>query len=128
MPKSSTIPASRHPLARSRLSNDPWSLAGVDGRSSFARRIRDICVEIASDLGGADRLSEAQRQLIRRAATLSAQCEAAEAQAAGDGEMDLERYVMAVDRLARVLGRLGLQRRAKDLSLDDYIRQPDAAG
>jgi hypothetical protein len=43
--------------------------------SAYARRLRDILGEVISDLGGPSELSEAERQLARRAASLSVACE-----------------------------------------------------
>ena len=51
---------------KSRLTNAPVLLANVDGRTTVARRYRDIATAIATDQGGADRLSETRLQLIRR--------------------------------------------------------------
>ena len=46
------------------------------GDVKWARRFRDILAEIISDLGGHDGgLSEAQRQLARRCATIAIACE-----------------------------------------------------
>ena len=42
---------------KSRLTNAPVLLANVDGRTTVARRYRDIATAIATDQGGADRLS-----------------------------------------------------------------------
>jgi hypothetical protein len=50
-------------------------LKDLDGRSRAAQRTRQIVAAIENDLGGGDRLSEAQRQLVQRAAFLSVQCE-----------------------------------------------------
>jgi hypothetical protein len=52
----------------------------LDQRSASARRYRDLVANFTSDAGGDDVLSEAQRQLVRRAASLSFACEALEAQ------------------------------------------------
>jgi hypothetical protein len=54
----------------------------TDGRSATARRFKDLVEDISADLGGKELLSEGQRQLIRRAAMLSAECERLEALAA----------------------------------------------
>jgi hypothetical protein len=59
------------PSARSRISNGSAIHDGIDGRSAAARRFRDVFGEIVSELGGADRLSEGQRQLARRCAMLA---------------------------------------------------------
>jgi hypothetical protein len=58
-------------------------VAGVDGRTQTALRFRDLVEQISNDLGGPDLLSEGQRQLIRRAASLSIMAEAIEADMAG---------------------------------------------
>jgi hypothetical protein len=65
----------------------------TDGRSAVARRFRDLVEDIASDLGGRENLSEGKRQLVRRAAMLSAESERMEALAArGEAEFDIDLY------------------------------------
>jgi hypothetical protein len=49
--------------------------------NAWSRRFRDILGEIISDLGGPDNLTEGQRQLARRAATISIECERLEVRA-----------------------------------------------
>jgi len=127
-PAVATLP----PACRSRVTNakTPWlDASAVDGRSKVARRFKDVLNEITADLGGADRLSEGQRQIARRVAMLSVQCELLEAQAVAGGEFDIERYGMMTDRLGRAFQRLGLHRVAKDVtpSLADIVaRHRDA--
>jgi hypothetical protein len=107
------------------MSNGSKLLPMTDGRSATARRFKDLVEDIAADLGGRDRLSEGQRQLIRRAAMLSAECERQEALAArGEAEFNCELYGTLCDRLGRLFGRLGLERVAKDAtpSLSDYLQ------
>jgi hypothetical protein len=79
--------------------------------------------EIVSDLGGPDQLSEAQRQLVRRCATIAIACEKMEGRAALGDEIDLNMYGRLTDRLGRALQRLGLKRQAKDVNvtLRDYL-------
>jgi hypothetical protein len=81
--------------------------------------------EITNDLGGADRLSEAQRQLVRRCATLSIECEKLDASALLGEPIDLAAYGMLVDRLGRAFQRLGLKRVAREIEpdLNAYIEQ-----
>lgn len=100
-------------------------LPGVDGRSAVARRARDIFDAICSDLGGHDRLSEAQTQLVRRAAMISIQCEQLEAIAAAGREIDLDVFGKLTDRLGRTLQRLGLKRQPRDITprLGHYVKQ-----
>ena len=89
-----------------------------------ARRFRDLYEDIGADLGGLDQLSEGQRQLIRRAAMLSAECEKLEAMAArGEGEFDIEAYGQLTDRLGRCLQRIGLERRARTVDAPLTLKQ-----
>ena len=122
--------ARRKPEARSRVGNGKTLLPMVDGRSVTARRFKDLVEDIAADLGGKDHLSEGQRQLIRRAAMLSAESERMEAVAArGEAEFDIDLYGMICDRLGRLFGRLGLERVARPVNdgstvLSDYFSRP----
>jgi hypothetical protein len=111
--------ASRSSRLRSKMSNGSKLLPMTDGRSATARRFKDLVEDIAADLGGKDHLSEGQRQLIRRAAMLSAESERMEVLAArGEAEFDIDLYGMICDRLGRLFGRLGLERKSKDITPD----------
>jgi hypothetical protein len=97
------LPA-RKPTHRSRVSNGSKLLPLADGRSVTARRFRDLYEGIRADLGGQDVLSEGQKQLARRAAMLSAECERLEALSArGEAKFDLDQYGQMTDRLGRCL-------------------------
>ena len=104
--------------------------SNADGRSAAARRFKDILQQILADLGGADILSEGQRQLCRRAATLSIQAESMEANAIAGKPFDTDLYGQLTDRLGRCLQRLGLERRQRpvndgpDNALIDYFSRP----
>ncbi len=95
-----------------------FAVAGLDGRSQTARRFRDLIEIWTSDLGGADRLSEGQRQLIRRAASLSIMAEAIEADLARDLDCDVTVYGTVCDRLRRIVETLGLERKTRDAAID----------
>ena len=83
----------------------------TDGRSATARRFRDLYEDIGADLSGLDFISEAQRQLVRRASLLSAECERLEALwSRGEAEFDIQLYVVMTNALRRVLETLGLKR------------------
>ena len=101
----------------------------VDGRSVTARRFKDLFEDICDDLGGRDRLSEGQRQLVRRAAMISAECERMEAMAArGESEFNVEQYGALTDQLGRVFQRIGLKRVASLVpSLEDYLETRTSA-
>jgi len=55
------------PTARSRVSNGNAVLPGVDGRSTWVRRLRDLIALHLSALGGDEAVSEAERSIVRRA-------------------------------------------------------------
>jgi hypothetical protein len=60
---------------KSRITNGSALLPGVDGRSAWVRRCRDVISSHLSDLGGADNTSAAERSIVRRAATLTVELE-----------------------------------------------------
>ncbi len=112
---------------RSRVTNGKTLfLERVDGRSLTARRYRDLYQAFIADLGGMATVSEAQTQLARRCAAMACIAEQMEAEfVAGDG-YDLERYLHLVGTLARTLTKLGLERRACDVTepnLHEYLLQ-----
>jgi hypothetical protein len=79
--------ALRKRYGKSRITNGSQLLPLTDGRSMTARRFRDLYQQIAEDLGGLDRMSEGQKQLIRRVSMLSAECERdVDHQAGADGD------------------------------------------
>jgi hypothetical protein len=90
----------------------------ADGRSAAYRRFKDVLEQILADMGGAEHLSEGQRQLCRRAATLSIMAEGMEAEAVGGKGFDIDTYGQLTDRLGRCLQRLGLERKARPVTDD----------
>jgi len=72
---------------RSAITNGTTLGLGVDERSAWCRRLRDLLRSHVSDLGGDDNLSQAERTLIRRASMLSLQCEMLEGKFAEAGGM-----------------------------------------
>jgi hypothetical protein len=119
-----STPLAKHkPTHRSSVSNGSRLFAPqtTDGRSLMGRRFRDLVQDIALDLGGTEMLSTGQLQLIRRAAMLSVQCEALEAEAVSGREFDTETFGQLTDRLGRCFQRLGLKRAARDISPDSEV-------
>jgi len=120
---------SRQRAHRSAVSNGTklFCVDGLDGRSQVARRFRDLVEGMGNDLGGSDHLSEGQRQLIRRAATLSIMSESVEADFIRNLAFDSEAYGVLCDRLGRCLGRLGLERKPRDVTPDlkSYLEAKD---
>jgi hypothetical protein len=103
-------------------------LPGVDQRSSWVRRARELIAEHISDLGGENNTSAAERSLVRRCAVLTTELERLETKFASAGEAsadDLDLYQKLTNTLRRALESLGLQRRAREVLPDplDYARE-----
>jgi len=108
---------------RSRITNSNGTLLpNVDGRSVWARRLRDLIQLHVNDYGGEGNISEAMRSLIRRAATLTTELELMEVQFATNGgakSWQLEKYGRAANTLRRILVSCGLERKARDVTVYD---------
>lgn len=81
--------------------------------------MRDLIALHVSDLGGDDHISEAERSIIRRAATLTVELERLEASFATAGAAkpaDLDLYQRTAGNLRRLLESVGLERRARDVT------------
>jgi hypothetical protein len=81
-----------------------------------------------SDLGGEDVVSEAEKSIVRRAATLTVELERLELKFAKEGEAstgDLDLYQRTSNSLRRLLESVGLERRMRDVtpSLVSYLAQ-----
>jgi hypothetical protein len=102
---------------RSAITNGSAVLSGVDERSAWARRFRDLIAAHEADLGGRDTLSEGQRALVRRAALLQCALELMESRIAhADGDAStktIETYQRASGALRRLLESLGLHESRK---------------
>jgi hypothetical protein len=115
--------AARPSRLRSRVTNGSKMVAGLDGRSAEARRYRDLVISYADDLGGADKLTEAQRTLIAQAATLQVQSERVQAAVLRGDLVDVEQLTRLANAAMRILTRLGLKRERRDAtpSLAEYL-------
>ena len=101
---------------KSRITNGSALLPGIDGRSAWVRRCKDLIAAHLSDIPDA---SAAQRSLIRRASVLTVELERLEMQFALAGAADpdtLDLYGRAAGNLRRLLEAVGLQRRSRDVS------------
>jgi hypothetical protein len=105
------------------------TLAALDQRTKAVRRFQQVLAALHSDLGGVDRLSEAQKQLAQRCGFLSLQCEQLEAACLTGDSIALDMYGQLTDRLGRNLQRLGLKRVMHDVvpDLREYIASPAPA-
>jgi hypothetical protein len=105
------------PTSRSAVANGSrLFVEELDGRSALARRYRDLVADFTSDIGGNP--SESQKQLIRRAASLSTWCEAQEVRMVNGEEVEIAPLTTAANSLRRILQDIGLHRVAKDVTPD----------
>lgn len=99
-------------------------MAGVDGRSTWVRRLRDLIALHLSDLGGEDAVSEAERSIVRRVATLTVELERMESVFAVAGEArpdQIDLYQRTANSLRRLLESVGLERRQRTVSFEDEV-------
>lgn len=90
----------------------------LDGRTIAAKNARALIETLASDLGGADRLTAAEREIVRRAALSSAMLEHMEALWLIGKGVDVAAYCALVNVQRRLLTTVGLQRRPRDVTPD----------
>lgn len=114
-------------VARTRVTNGRELLPGIDGRTYWARRTRDVLSLFVSDLGGSEACSEAEKAILRRAAVLVVQMEALEVRFASNpghiSHPDLDLYGRLAGHLRRLLDTTGLERRSRDITptIDQYM-------
>ena len=124
MPHVSKFDGTRKPEAGCALTNRTrlFLETGVDRRSVYARRLRDILGNLVADGGGWGHVSEAFAALCRRAAVLTLEAEKLKCKLAladtSDTDLALT-YTTITNSLRRVLADIGLQRkRVGDLTKD----------
>lgn len=121
-PRVRTAPGPAPKNLRSRVSNGTVILPGVDGRSALARRFRDIANQIATDLGGADRMSEVKAQLVRRFAGAAALAEQLEAKLANGHAIDITEHAALTSSLVRIANKIGITKAMKKApTLEEYL-------
>jgi hypothetical protein len=89
-------------------------LPGVDGRSSQARRFRDLCDEFAQHIAGAEKLSPFEVALVRQAAGLVVQAEVLQASIINGEPIGDDAAVRIANAATRVLGKLEARRRKRE--------------
>ena len=101
------------------------TISDLDGRTGAAKRVRELVRAIESDLGGSDHLSATQRQLVQRAAVMSAIAEDFEVRWASGQPVDVGTHVTLINSLRRVYETVDLERRSRDVTMDlaTYVRE-----
>ena len=92
--------------------------------SAPARRFRGLTLQMVADLGGANNLTAGQKQLIKRCAMISVECERMEKSAMSGGRAQCAlAYGVLMGHLTRTLNTLGLKREPIDVTpaLHQYL-------
>lgn len=101
----------------------PGYLDDLDGRLAVAQVMRERYRAFTDDLGGADRLSYAQRSLVERALWLEYWLADQEQNLARGNEFDVGKWVQAANSLQGILTKLGLDRVAREVpDLADFLK------
>lgn len=107
---------------RSKLSTRVDALLNVDGRLPLPRLFKDICNDVAIDLGGADTLSTVKLVLIKQFAGLVVLSESMRSEMLQGKEVSLGEMAQVTSALTRLASRIGLDRKAKTVpSIEDYL-------
>jgi hypothetical protein len=119
-------PAEGAPIRRDRLSKERkrtrkgktrlLTLDALDGRTAAYVAARKLVETMSRDLGGADQLSEGERQLVQRVALVGAIVSDFETKWVAGQKIELGDYLQACRTQCRLLSSLGLQRRSRDIT------------
>src|SRR5215217_7122717 len=116
--RSTAIPRSL--TNRSRVTNGTRLLEGVDGRSPTARRYKDLIDEFSHGLGGAEALGEADRALVRQAASLTIRAEQLQAAIIRGEPVDPDELIRLTNTARRTLAGIRPKEQPKP-ALHDYL-------
>ena len=85
----------------------------LDGRSTAAREFNRLAAEIQNDLGGADRLSAVERNLVEAYVGSCLTMQALNVKLVMGQQIDHGLHALVAGAMVRIASRLGLQRRPK---------------
>lgn len=104
------------------------SLADIDRRTAAYRRTCELIESIEGDLGGTDRLTVGERQIVQRAAVTGALIEDLEARWLKGEPIDPALYCTLGNAQRRLFEAVGLRRRARDVTptISEYVAQKAA--
>ena len=93
------------------------------GAGQIGQRTGHLYDRLVQDLGGEQAVSEAEKQLARRASALSAICDQLEPAATAGIDDALNAYLRATETLRRVLSTLGPEKRSTEnaVGLSKYL-------
>jgi hypothetical protein len=101
MPHDSALITDKAACARSRQTNKPRVIAGIDGRSSGARRLRDLESQLGARFGGLAGCDTAELAAVRAAALTAHRVEQVRAAAAAGRPVDDNELVRLANSLRR---------------------------
>jgi hypothetical protein len=96
-----------------------------DPNSLWARRYRDVIVDLTNDLGGSAMVGEAKAAVIRDCAALEIALEKMRGRMSVGQNVDVQLYARVANQRRRLLESIGLERVARDvtpLTLDNYLQ------
>ena len=96
-----------HQFARSRVTNGTALFVAQDGRTVWARRLRDVRAKLIEERGGEAALEAYRLDAIRAYATLIIEREAMEGRRAAGESIDVKIYGQLADRCDRLFRRMG---------------------
>jgi hypothetical protein len=99
--------------SRARITNGSKLLAGVDGRSSGARRFRDLVHDLSADLGGVAALTTAELATVRNCAGLLLRAEQLQADIARAQPVDANQISRLSNTARRLLNTIADKRRER---------------
>jgi hypothetical protein len=110
----------KNPLKqRSIVTNGKKLVADLDGRSSTARRYKDLCSALSDDLGGVAALNAGQTALIRQAAAMVVQSEKLQVAVLRGEIVDVEALTRLANAATRIIGALRRSRETRNSRLED---------
>src|ERR1039458_9836598 len=92
------------------------SIDTLDRRTRPFKRYEAIRGAVLADMGGEENVSEVQKQLVSKFATIALQLEVMEAAAIDGNEIDVDLFGRAAGHLRRIAEALGMQRVARDVT------------
>lgn len=99
----------------------PGFIADLDGRYPVVRGLKHRFACYLADLGGAANLSHMEQTVVKRIVHLEHLVEQKESSLIRGESVEVHSYLASVNTLLGLLSKIGLKRRAKTLSLKDYL-------
>lgn len=99
----------------------PTFLSDLDGRYPVVRGLKQRLACYLSDLGGTANLSTMEQTVVKRIVHLEHLVEQKESAIIRGTATDITEYIASVNCLSGLLTKIGLRRRAKLISLKDYL-------